>query len=426
MNQNNAGTQPPAGGAETDAVTQGFSADAVHELEQLLAQGQTSGCVALVDMATGAALSRGSDDRLSALLDAPGLTTLTRAVCAPEHNSISARHHLRRLCLGLGGVTEVAILMHDCDLFIGRLPGSSRVLSLVIRHLRKSAAASTEPMQVGRTIRSELAAPQTLNVEAEAERQVAQSYSIWTAFLRAITANFTQKTPSLGLLGRTLTDHEQILAGDLFDVEGGRHLDHYRNLRPQEAYTLDASAAIVGLAELFAGHLDIPDILRQFGFAGASYGKVQAHIGDRDFYWLRVPAYPALDIPFDPDQALLLIKAPRINPSLDWLPLDRLGLNLLRLRIGVLLSGDMRTEMYPFPQTHIEFQEIIDRLMALPAEDLKARLDVGGFAPHPVEVDGIHQRCLECIYYLPHRRWCDLPELPVPVEPDWWCRLWKI
>ncbi len=32
----------------------------------------------------------------------------------------------------------------------------------------------------------------------------------------------------------------------------------------------------------------------------------------------------------------------------------------------------------------------------------------------------------ECIYYLPHRKWCDLPELPVPVEPQWWCRLWKL
>jgi len=28
--------------------------------------------------------------------------------------------------------------------------------------------------------------------------------------------------------------------------------------------------------------------------------------------------------------------------------------------------------------------------------------------------------------YLPNAKWCDLPELPIPVEPDWWCRLWKI
>jgi hypothetical protein len=23
-------------------------------------------------------------------------------------------------------------------------------------------------------------------------------------------------------------------------------------------------------------------------------------------------------------------------------------------------------------------------------------------------------------------RWCDLPELAVKVEPDWWCRPWRI
>jgi hypothetical protein len=35
-------------------------------------------------------------------------------------------------------------------------------------------------------------------------------------------------------------------------------------------------------------------------------------------------------------------------------------------------------------------------------------------------------RCQECMYYLVHRKWCDLPELFVPVEPDWYCRLWRI
>jgi hypothetical protein len=35
-------------------------------------------------------------------------------------------------------------------------------------------------------------------------------------------------------------------------------------------------------------------------------------------------------------------------------------------------------------------------------------------------------RCQECMYYLVHRKWCDLPELALPVEPDWCCRLWRI
>ncbi len=48
---------------------------------------------------------------------------------------------------------------------------------------------------------------------------------------------------------------------------------------------------------------------------------------------------------------------------------------------------------------------------------------IGGFTDHPYGED--QMRCLECMYYLVHRKWCDLPELAVPVEPDWWCRLWR-
>jgi hypothetical protein len=35
-------------------------------------------------------------------------------------------------------------------------------------------------------------------------------------------------------------------------------------------------------------------------------------------------------------------------------------------------------------------------------------------------------RCLECMYYLINRKWCDLPELSVPAKPDWYCKLWRI
>jgi hypothetical protein len=30
------------------------------------------------------------------------------------------------------------------------------------------------------------------------------------------------------------------------------------------------------------------------------------------------------------------------------------------------------------------------------------------------------------MYYMVHSKCCDLPELALPVEPDWWCRLWRI
>ena len=92
--------------------------------------------------------------------------------------------------------------------------------------------------------------------------------------------------------------------------------------------------------------------------------------------------------------------------------------------IESLLRGGLTTETEPFPETQNEFAQILDRLRALPPDDLTGKLVIGGFTDYPYGPE--HQRCMECMYYLVHRRWCDLPELSVPVEPDWWCRLWRI
>lgn len=88
------------------------------------------------------------------------------------------------------------------------------------------------------------------------------------------------------------------------------------------------------------------------------------------------------------------------------------------------MAGGLHTETEPFPETQKEFAEILDRLRVLPPDDVEGRLVIGGFTDRPYGPD--NQRCMECMYYLVHRRWCDLPELSLPVEPDWWCRLWRI
>ncbi|MDX1422410.1 MAG: hypothetical protein R3322_04670 [Kiloniellales bacterium] len=93
-------------------------------------------------------------------------------------------------------------------------------------------------------------------------------------------------------------------------------------------------------------------------------------------------------------------------------------------RIGELLENGLKTETEPFPETEKEFAEILKQLRALDPEDLEGKLVIGGFVDHPYGPE--EQRCLECMYYLVHRKWCDLPELSVPVEPHWWCRLWRI
>ena len=93
-------------------------------------------------------------------------------------------------------------------------------------------------------------------------------------------------------------------------------------------------------------------------------------------------------------------------------------------RIGELLENGLKTETEPFPETEKECAGILTQLRELDPEDLEGKLVVGGFVYHPYGPED--QRCLECMYYLVHRRWCDLPELSVPVEPHWWCRLWRI
>jgi hypothetical protein len=96
---------------------------------------------------------------------------------------------------------------------------------------------------------------------------------------------------------------------------------------------------------------------------------------------------------------------------------------LLRI-IADMLAADLATEVEPFPATEKEFAEILVRLRALDPSALRGKLVIGGFLDHPYGPDRL--RCMECIYFLVNRRWCDLPELLVPVEPDWYCRLWRM
>jgi hypothetical protein len=98
--------------------------------------------------------------------------------------------------------------------------------------------------------------------------------------------------------------------------------------------------------------------------------------------------------------------------------------DVLRDHIAEMMAGGLQTQTEPFPEDHNQFEAILRELRQLPADDLHNKLVISGFLDHPYGED--QQRCLECMYYLVHRRWCDLPELAVPVEPEWWCRLWRI
>jgi|SRR5690242_8332884 hypothetical protein len=96
----------------------------------------------------------------------------------------------------------------------------------------------------------------------------------------------------------------------------------------------------------------------------------------------------------------------------------------VRQRIAQMLARGLKTQTEPFPETDREFSQILVQLKDLPPNDLEGKLVVSGFTDTPYGPDDM--RCQECMYYLVHRKWCDLPELAVPVEPNWWCRLWRI
>ena len=96
----------------------------------------------------------------------------------------------------------------------------------------------------------------------------------------------------------------------------------------------------------------------------------------------------------------------------------------LRDRVTHMLASGLATEIEPFPITEREFGAITSELRKLDPDDVEGKLVVGGFLDHPYGPD--NWRCMECIYYLVNRRWCDLPELSLPVEPEWYCRLWRM
>ena len=97
----------------------------------------------------------------------------------------------------------------------------------------------------------------------------------------------------------------------------------------------------------------------------------------------------------------------------------------VREKVRSLLAAGLKTEVFPRADTHEQVQSLIARLRAAGVE-LSKKLVIGGFTLAPVEHEGIEQACETCMYYKVHRRYCELPELDVPVEPEWSCSLWRI
>ena len=97
-----------------------------------------------------------------------------------------------------------------------------------------------------------------------------------------------------------------------------------------------------------------------------------------------------------------------------------------RATIAEMLASGLETEVWPRAGTSEEVNEIVARLQVEAGDDLEKKLIVAGFTDHTIEADEIEQPCETCMYYKVHAKFCELPELMVPVEPEWSCRLWRI
>jgi hypothetical protein len=220
-------------------------------------------------------------------------------------------------------------------------------------------------------------------------------------------------------LAAALEPSDDVLVGLLVDVRTGTVLDRYE--RFAGASVVDAGERLVAVLRAFftSDAPAVPLVVydREDG-EPLELRRAEVVGSDRRIHCTRVP--------FDPEHVLLLAADKRVAQGLLWTVLKVAETETVRVWVDGLLAYGVPSTMSPFPETQQEFLGIVKELRQLDRNDLLGRLDIGGFANHEVGTGEELQRCMECIYYLPNGKWCDLPELPVPVEPHWWCRLWKM
>lgn len=94
-----------------------------------------------------------------------------------------------------------------------------------------------------------------------------------------------------------------------------------------------------------------------------------------------------------------------------------------REKIASLLAAGLETDWKQRADDTERFRVVV---RALRGASFEAKLNIAGFTDHPIEHDGFEQSCESCMYYLVHRRWCELPEIDLPVRPEWSCNVWRV
>ncbi len=103
-----------------------------------------------------------------------------------------------------------------------------------------------------------------------------------------------------------------------------------------------------------------------------------------------------------------------------------MDMDSLRQDIAARLAAGLETEVWPRAGTSEEVNALVRRLQVEAGDDLVKKLVISGFTDHTIVAEDMPQPCETCMYYKVHARFCDLPELMLPVEPEWSCRLWRI
>jgi hypothetical protein len=101
----------------------------------------------------------------------------------------------------------------------------------------------------------------------------------------------------------------------------------------------------------------------------------------------------------------------------------------LRVRLAELMRSGAETDWRQRAYTDPAIRERLEQLQSLEPSDYAMKLKIAGFTTrpyHPPERVELEQSCATCMYYARHRKYCELPELDMPVLPRWSCVLWRI
>jgi hypothetical protein len=219
-------------------------------------------------------------------------------------------------------------------------------------------------------------------------------------------------------IGSALAGNNEVLLGVLIDLRQGIVIDRYERIAGVSVLAVDDDLVQV-MQALFTADGPARGLrLHHRDGRPIDIRRAELVTPSRSLHWARIR--------FDPDHLMVLSADRRAVPGLLSIMMRGCETEIVRVWVDGLLNYGIKSTMDPFPETQAEFLAIVRELRQLDENDLLGRLDVGGFANYPIGEGEDMQRCQECIYYLPNGKWCDLPELPVPVEPHWWCRLWKM